>query len=231
MKRGVTLLELLVAISLMGMVSLGLLFGLRIAASAWHKGNSRLAEGRQVIAAADLFAEQIANARPRVVEWGPRDRAVRFFYFEGTHDRLRFVTATSLAGRSRSGLWLAEYSFRPDDRGRAKLVYNEWPFREDADAAQTIQDIAMDPARNRLAVRFIAPASTPQTRELYRDLEDCGFEYLILRSGEEPRWEPQWEVDRPLLPPAVAVRFRAREGRGIAPVAMVASFNVREERR
>lgn len=230
MKRGVTLLELLVAISLLGMVSLGMLFGLRIAASAWHKGNTRMAAGRQVIAASDLFAEQIANARPRLVEWGPLDRPVRFFYFEGTHDRLRFLTATSAAGRSRSGLWLVEYSFRPDDGGRMKLVYNEWPFREDADAAQTVQDIAMDPTRNRMAVRFIAPASTAQTRELYRDLDDCGFEYLILRPGEEPRWEPQWEVDRPLLPPAVAARFRTREGRGIAPVAMVASFNVREVR-
>jgi len=228
MKRGVTLIELLVAISLMGMVSLGLLFGLRIATSAWQKGNTRLAAGRQVIAAADLFAEQIANARPRMIEWGPRDRAVRFFYFEGAQDRLRFLTATSLAGRSRSGLWLVEYSFRRDEGGRAKLVYNEWPFSVDADAAQMVQNISMDPSRNRMVIRFNPPASTPQTRDLYRDLEDCGFEYLILRPGEEPRWEPQWETTRPLLPPAVATRFRAREGRGIAPVAMVASFNVRE---
>ena len=228
MRRGVTLLELLVAISLMGMVSLGLLFGLRIAASAWQKGNSRLAADRQVLAAGDLFAQQVANARPRKVNVGPLDRQIQVFYFQGEHDRLRFLTATSLSGRSRSGLWLAEYSFRVDDGGRCKLTYNEWPFREDSDAAPTILGLREDAVSHRQVVRFAEPAQNPQTRDLYHDLDSCGFEYLTQRLGEDPRWEPEWISDRPLLPPAVAARFRSREGRGIAPVAMVASFNVRE---
>jgi prepilin-type N-terminal cleavage/methylation domain-containing protein len=228
MKRGVTLLELLVAISLFGMVSLGLLFSLRIAVSAWQKSNARLAADRRVLAAGDLFAEQVANARPRIVAWGPQDHQVKIFYFQGLHDRLRFLTATSLSGRSRSGLWLVEYSFRQDDGGRCRLAYNEWPFSYDSDAAQTIQDVALDQATSRMVIRFITPQTTPQTRDLYSDLESCGFEYLTERPGEESRWETEWISLRPSLPPAVAVRFRGREGRGISPVAMVAKFNVRE---
>jgi len=227
MKRGVTLLELLVAISLLGMVSLGLLFGLRIAVSAWQKGNSRLSADRQVFAAGDLFAQQVANARPRLVAVGPEDRPVRIFYFQGTSNSLRFLTATSLAGRSRSGLWLAEYTFREDGPGRCKLSYNEVPYHDDRDAAQTIASVREDQSTHRLVVRFVEPETV---RDLYRDLEGCSFEYLVVEPGQEPRWETEWISVKPMLPPAVAARFRGREGRGIAPVAMVASFNVREEK-
>lgn len=228
MKRGVTLLELLVAISLLGMVSLGILFGLRIAISAWQKGNARMAADRQVLAAGELFAQQVANARPRVVILGTREHPIRLFYFQGGPDRLRFLTATSMAGRSRSGLWVVEYSFRHDDGGRCKLTYNEWPFADDLDAAPTVAGVFEDPVTHQPVVRFAEPATTPQTRDLYRDLGGCGFEYLTQRPREEPRWEPAWISEKESLPPAVAARFLSRENRGIAPVAMVASFNVRE---
>ncbi len=250
---GVTLLELLVVITLLGMLSLGLLFSMRISSAAWQRGNARMASDRQVVAAAGLLSAQLANARPRVVRWTPpgaKDRSrsqtsaialaggrpapgagfgqVAFAYFEGAPERLRFLTAYSVEARARGGLWLAEYFFIREEGGACNLLYNEWPFREDSDAAATVSAAGYDPNLGRLRVDFAPPAREQQTRQLYRGLRQCHFEYLIEPEKGEPYWGAAWQTNNKLLPRAVAARFEGREAGGIAPVAVVATVPMRE---
>ena len=227
LSRGVTLIELLAAITLLGMVSLALLFSLRIGSSAWQRANARMAADRRVVAAADLLSTQLADARPRRVFWGPPERPASFAYFEGAPNRLRFLTSYSLAARSRGGLWLAEYSIEGDS-GTCRLLYNEWPFRMDSDVAWTVREAGFDAGKNRMVVDFSPPARDPEPRELHRNLEKCGFEYLIEPPQGEAFWGPQWETNSQFLPRAVALRFKGKETGGIAPVATVATLPWRE---
>ena len=247
-QRGVTLLELLVVITLLGLVSLGLVSSLRIGSSAWRRGNARLAADRRVVAATDLLSAQLANAQARPVRWGPAtssanrafdssaDREVRFAYFDGAPDRLRFLSTYSLEARSRGGLWLAEYFFVRKESETCDLLYNEWPFRDDRDVASTVRAAGYDITRGRQRVDFAPAARTASTRELYRGLRQCHFEYLTepadfspsREERQESFWAPEWETNAKFLPKAVAARFVGTEAGGIAPVGIVATLHVRE---
>jgi prepilin-type N-terminal cleavage/methylation domain-containing protein len=218
-QRGVTLIELLVAITLLGLVSLSLLFALRIGSSAWQRGSARLAVDRRVVAVHDLLTTQLGEVRPARVGWGPREKRVAFAYFDGAPDRLRFITSYSLERQGRGGLWLAEYALRDGE-----LRYRELPFVDDEDAVPTILECHFEDAR--LVVSFAPPAR--ESRVLLSGLGDGAFEYLIEPPQREAYWGRAWPVDGQWLPRSVALRFTAQEAGGIAPVAVVASLNVHE---
>jgi len=105
---GVTLIELLVVITLLGFVSLGLLFAMRVGVSAWQRANARMSADRVVVAAGDLLAAQLGGAQAHRVSWNQAEQQFSFVYFEGRQDRLRFLTDYSVASRTRGGIWLAE---------------------------------------------------------------------------------------------------------------------------
>ncbi len=223
---GVTLIELLVAITLLGFVSLGLLFAMRIGIGTWQRGDARLAADRAVVAAGDLIAAQLAGARARYVIWRPLDQRVSFLLFDGAADRLHFLTRYSVATRQRGGSWLAEYWFEHNARNECRLLYNEYPFRDDDDAAAVVEDVGQ--GQNGMSVQYRAPHAGPNTRILYTGIHDCAFEYLIEPPDGPVYWGKFWPGDPRLLPRAVAVRFRGLEARGIAPMATVAIVNARE---
>ena len=226
MVSGVTLVELLVVITLLGFVSLALLFAMRVGVTAWQHANARMSADRAVVAASDLLAAQLGGARPRRVGWGERERRVAFLYFEGRPDRLRFLTDYSVATRTRGGVWLAEYWFEHNASNECRLLYNESSWRSDDDAASTVDQVVQEAAG--ISVTFRAAVKGPATRILYSGLHDCSFEYLIEPIDRPVFWSPGWAGDPRFLPHAVAVRFKATEGKGIAPVATVAMLNTRE---
>ncbi len=226
---GTTLLELLVAVLLLGLVSLGLLFSLRIGSSAWHRGDARVLADHRVVGAAGLLTTQLAEVQVRRVRWGPDERRVAFVYFDGAPQRLRFLTRYSLREQSRGGTWLAEYFFALSEDGACELLYNERPFQDDADAAFSVRSADSDPAaQGRPHIVFAPARRDAETRVLYRGLRQCQFEYLIEPPNAPARWGSQWETNDNSLPRAAAARFSGTERGGIAPVAMVATLRVRE---
>jgi hypothetical protein len=188
-----------------------------------------LAADRAVVAAGDLIATQLASAQARQVAWGPPEQRVKFLLFDGGADRLQFLTSYSVATRGRGGSWLAEYWFEHNAANVCRLLYNEYPFDRDDDAAAVVQQLVRD-STGQLIVQYRAPQAGPNTRILYTDIHDCAFEYLIepLDKTIPVYWGKFWPGDPRFLPHAVAVRFRGLEGRGIAPVATVAMINARE---
>jgi general secretion pathway protein J len=226
-QHGVTLIELLVAITLLGFVSLGLLFAMRIGIGAWQHGDARMAADRAVVTAGDLISAQLAGAQARNVGWGVREQRVSFLLFDGAADRLQFLTRYSVAGRERGGSYLAEYWFEHNARNECRLLYNEYPFRSDNDAAAVVEQLTQD-RMGQVVVQYRAPHAGPNTRILYTGLHDCAFEYLIDSNDRPVYWGKFWPGDPRFLPHAVAVRFSGSEAGGIAPVATVAMINARE---
>ncbi len=226
-KRGVTLIELLVAISLMGMISLALLFSMRIGSGAWRRGNARMAANRGVIAAGDLISAQLADVQARRVKWGPDDSPTFFAYFDGAPERLRLLTSYSLALRSRGGVWLAEYFFVKEGDGCA-LRYYERQYDTDRDIASTVRGAGFDPFANRMSVLFNSDPPASSGRTLYTGLRDCRFEYLIEPQDAPAYWGKYWITNDRYLPRSVAVRVEGPEQGGIAPVATVATLHLNE---
>jgi prepilin-type N-terminal cleavage/methylation domain-containing protein len=226
LQNGITLIELLIAMSLLGLISLGMLFAMRIGVNSWQHANKRMSADRSVIAASDLITEQLAGARAKVVGWGPLERRAGFLYFEGRAGRMRLLTDYSVAARVRGGMWIAEYWFESNARNECRLMYNERPFRSDDDIASTVNQVVTGPAG--YVADYRAPVTSASTRVLYSGIHNCTFEYLVEPFNAPVYWTPNWTSDNRLLPRAVAVRFKGEEADGIAPVAIVATLNARE---
>ena len=67
-QRGVTLLELLIAVALMSLLSLGVLYSMRVGINAMGKTNDRFLKNRRVLGVEKALAAQIAGLMPVTVE-------------------------------------------------------------------------------------------------------------------------------------------------------------------
>ncbi len=86
---GFTLLELLVAITLLGLLMAALFGGLRLGARAWETTERRLADGARLQAVQDFLRQRLMQAYPvTVFDEADQERVI----FEGTAETLRFVT-------------------------------------------------------------------------------------------------------------------------------------------
>jgi general secretion pathway protein J len=85
-ERGFTLLEILVALTLLGLLMVALLGGVRLGMRAWETSGTRLDDDARLAAVQDFLRERLTQARlfGAAVRTGPA--------FQGEGDRLNFVT-------------------------------------------------------------------------------------------------------------------------------------------
>ena len=75
---GVTLMELIIAITLLSLLSVGLLFALRVGMSAYSKTQSRLMDNRRVVGAQRILDQELEGMVPVVAMCGGTARTAFF---------------------------------------------------------------------------------------------------------------------------------------------------------
>ncbi len=98
--RGFTLIEVLIALSLLSVMMLMLFAGLRIAAKSWDKGENKLVQLTNISSAHNFFHNQVAASLPL---WDDFTNKSKQFSFQGTPTTLQFV-ASLPASSKRLGL-------------------------------------------------------------------------------------------------------------------------------
>jgi general secretion pathway protein J len=97
---GVTLMELLIAVLLLSLLSVGLLFALRIGLNAYSKTQSRLMDNRRVAGAQRILEQELEGLVPVMAPCGlgmeGGGTPVRFF--QGEPEIMRLVSTFSLQG-------------------------------------------------------------------------------------------------------------------------------------
>ena len=88
--RGMTLLEVLVAMSILAVIVVVLGAGLRVGLRAWEAGESRAAVQQEVRAVVELVTEALASAHDYKGRLGENPN--RVVLFEGEPEEVRFVT-------------------------------------------------------------------------------------------------------------------------------------------
>jgi hypothetical protein len=125
---GVTLMELLVAISLLSLLSVGMLFAIRIGLNSMQKANSRMMANRKVMGVEKVFAAQLAGFIPVKAEC-PGQGLMIVPFFQGEPDTMRFVSSYSLQEGSRGYPRILEYRVIPGEGGHGvRLIVNELPY-------------------------------------------------------------------------------------------------------
>ena len=178
---GFTLVELLVAMTLIGLIFIALFGGLRFGARTWEVGNARSEISTQIEVTQSLLRRQLAQA---FVLPGPdRDD----FTFEGETERLRF-TAPGPSQVGLGGIYLFELFTDRSEQGQ-RLVLKWRLYRPDLDPDSPVED---EERKTRVLLDGVAALRLAY----FGDPEE----------DENPQWRETWS-GYDLMPELISIRL------------------------
>ncbi len=200
-ERGFTLLELLIAMTLLGLLMLGLFGGLRLGARVWEASDARSADRARIEAVQRFIRTYLGQARPLAAADRTGDNVVAFI---GRGERLDF-TAVLPAHLSAGGFEHVALSLADHDDGHG-LVLEHGPLQRREDGRAEL--FQLDEA---------------ETAVLLDNLVAVEFSYYGARNrGEDAEWTDRWDDDQ-RLPLLVRIRIEFPESdRRIWPELTVA---------
>lgn len=202
---GFTLVELLIALSMISLITLLLFSGLRLGLDTWERVDAsveRLAEQRAVYA---FLARTLNQMRPETLMLDAEPHAI----FAGDAQRLEFVAPLS-RHLGPPGLYLLRLSLEPTDQG-ATLVLTHWLLHP-----ETLAGGAGHPAWTPLADAEVGgldllddsqSAGVFGRTPLLDNAEGFAIRYFGVREGDtEPGWFEDW-LDQPAPPQLIRLRL------------------------
>ncbi len=196
---GFTLLELLIALTIMGLIVVVVFGAFRIGVRAWEKGEKDVETHQRQRVVLNLIKRQLASIFVHKVGNGSR----RPFFLKGDKKSMEFLSNTSIMPGNQSGLVYARYVVKPEDEGeKEQLGFYEKNFAlQDKEKMEDLneEDFFM----------------------LISDVHSIGFEYLKGQDGEEIlEWEETWDPDKDKGFPR-AVKVTLKVDADTAPIKMI----------
>ncbi len=227
-EAGFTLIEILIAVTLVSLLSVAMLFAIRIALNSELKANTKLMANRRVVGAQRALEQELNGFMPEVAIWSKPDgsgmQTVPFF--QGDETSMRFVSSYSLGDASRGQPQVLEYAVIPGDRGEGvRLIVNETPYRGGASAGAFIAGFEND-SRGVSHVAFFPVQAGPNSFVIADRLAYCKLLYL----GQElnpPRqeWRQGWAERTWPLAVRIEVAPLAPDPALLHPVSVTAAIH------
>ena len=199
-QSGLTLIEVLIAVTLLSVLSVGILMAMRVGLDALHKANSKLMDNRRVAGAQRVLEQQIAGFLPvnALCSGNPDAPPEKIVFFQGAEQSMRMVSTYSLSEAWRGQPRILEYQVVPGEEGHGvRLVVNEIPYTGPLGAGQLCMGMALDQTLGINVPRFRPIQVGPQSFVLGDKLAFCRFSYL--EPAEPPkieRWRPDWVLHK-----------------------------------
>ena len=209
-RRGVTLIELLVAIMLLSMISVGMLMAMRVGLNAMSKTNEHVTSARRVLGVERTLTQQIAGFFPTRGLCGANPQegvpGTQFVFFQGEPQTVRFVSTYSLEEASRGYPRILEYFVAPGAEGRGvRLLLNEYLYSGPYATGAFCGGMAPDPQARIVQVLWRPPVAHERTFVLADKLAACQFSFK--EEKEDPKvpdvWHARWLKD--FTPAAIRV--------------------------
>ena len=208
-ERGVTLLELLIAMTLMSLLSTGIVMSLRVGLSAMSKTDSKLMANRRVASIERILEEEISSVMPVTADCQrlPEAPPSRIAFFQGEAQSMRLASTYSLQQGARGIPMILEYQVIPGENGQGvRLVVNETWYTGPRGAGLFCLGMGADPLTGAQAPQFPPIQIGANSFVLADKLAYCRFSYRdLLPPPELERWVLHWI--KPLLPSAVRVEM------------------------
>jgi prepilin-type N-terminal cleavage/methylation domain-containing protein len=205
---GVTLIELLIAVTLLSLLAVGMLMALRIGFNSMDKANTKLLANRRSMATQQILRSQIEGLMPVSVLCAPApgaSAAVKIMYFEGQPQSMRFISSYSLAEAARGLPRVLEFAVVPGDQGEGvRLIVNESPYTGPVGPRVSCLGMAPDPETNIQRPQFPPVEPGPNSFVLADKLEHCSFSYRrVMPPPALDLWQPLWTLKD--LPSAIHI--------------------------
>jgi prepilin-type N-terminal cleavage/methylation domain-containing protein len=195
-QRGMTLIEVLIAITLVGLLMTGMLFAMRISFTSLGKANDRMIANRRVTGAQRVLEQEIAGLIPvaALTPAGADGQAgLKLPFFQGESQSMRFVSTYSLRGAARGVPQILEFQVVPGgESGGVRLIVNEWPYTGSLSAGAMITGRATIGGLG-LMTTFRPIEAGPGSFVLADKLASCRFFYQEpLPKPDYQRWDEIW---------------------------------------
>jgi general secretion pathway protein J len=186
------LIELLVAMTLLSLLSVGVLFGLRIGLNAMERTNDRLMTNRRVLGVERVLTQQIAGFIPVMADCfaNPQGPPAKLPFFQGEAQTMRFVSTYSLNEASRGYARILEYQVIPGENGQGvRLIVNEWLYSGPRSAGSACVGVNNNPPQLLFRPVEVGPASFV----LADKLAQCQFFFKEEQELPKPDlWTSKW---------------------------------------
>ncbi len=194
-RRGFTLIETLIAVTLVALLSTAMLVSIRVALNAQASANTRLMSNRRVVGAQNALEQEINGFVPARAAWTTENGSVqRGPFFGGDEQNLHLVSSFSLNAANRGLPQVLDFRIVPGENGEgARLIVNESPYH------------GVFSAQNRVAgeqrtqdgqsfIQFFPVEPGPGSFVLADRLAYCRFVYEALVRVPQPHteWTNAW---------------------------------------
>lgn len=193
-QRGVTLLELMIAITLLSLLSVGMFLAMRLGISAMTRTDDKLMVNRRAAGAQRILFEELEGLMPVMGVCGMFDPnsgapAARFPFFDGETGAMRMVSTYSLQENFRGRPLILEMAVIPGEGAGVRLIVNEIPYLGPFSTGSLCT-----PKPGGGPPQFLPVAPRPTSFVLADKLAYCRFWYLTpgLQVNDPPIWLPTW---------------------------------------
>jgi hypothetical protein len=193
---GITLMEVLIAVMLLSVLSLGMMLAMRLGISALWRTDQRLMDNRRVAGAQRIVEQELQGLIPVMSPClgGGGEDGPKVAVFSGQPTNLTIVSAFSLQQAWRGRPQILQFFTIPGEEGGLRLVVNETPYPGPKFAGRTCQ--GMEPSKGGIGYvgRFSPPSASGHTFVLADKLRSVRFEYLMRseKLDEPGLWVPVW---------------------------------------
>jgi prepilin-type N-terminal cleavage/methylation domain-containing protein len=197
-QAGVTLIEVLIAVTLLSALSVAMLLSLQVALQALHKTDEKLLANRRVAGAQRVLLQELEGLVPvqPPCMGRPDLEASHFVFFQAEPQALRLVSTFSLQQGWRGPAQILEMFVIAGEEGKGvRLVVNETPYTR-IGAGRACADMTPDPVAG-WVVHFTPAVASPKSFVLADELAYCRFSYLVAPPSppRQPQFlPPQWKA-------------------------------------
>lgn len=201
---GFTLLELLISLTIVGVILVIIFGSLRIGARAWEKGEADVEAQQQERVVLDLVKRQIASICAREIEVEDGES----YLFKGDEYSMSFMCRLPAVPTTRSNLVYVKYRINSTREEEDELVFYE-------------QDMVFMQGKG-----VLEDPESGDFHTLIRGAHHIAFDYLKRsQEGEEPsQWQGVWDPDSDEGFP-MAVRMTFQRSRDTMPLRVIARIH------
>ncbi len=183
--KGFTLIEVLIAMTLLSIMVVVLFGSLKICADSWEKGENKITEVNEIAVVYNFFQRHLSVAQPL---WNDlSDEEERTFSFQGKTQSIQFISAFP-ASAGRSGLQVFSLDLQEEDNDQVIKV-GITPFFPAAEGEEWHKEEVT----------------------LIKGVDNFTMAYFGSDDGESEGWQEQW-LDKEVLPRLVKINIELENG-------------------
>jgi general secretion pathway protein J len=199
-EQGFTLLEVVVAVTLVAMMSIALWAVMRTGLKSWSKGTEFIDTNQRHRSILDLTRKQISSAYnliiPATTDPATGTMTTPYPFFQGTETSFQFISLNSLVFQESPGLTLITYEASQEQSNTLSLLEKESRYLGQLPDSSS--------------------ATADRTTPILENLVSCSFQYFDPGDNQNPSaWVTEWDgQESGKLPSAVSMDIVSRDTNG-----------------